>query len=221
MQIGGVEVQADLPAGRFGLVVARGVQVGPAPEGLERALDAAIEGAARREGYEATIKVVRDLFRHGKYKPTGRGKPASEYLFKVARDGRFPRINNLVDVNNLVSLETLIPISLVDLNRAGTAQFVLRHGRPDERFVFNSAGQVIDVQDLVVLARLPADEAVANAVKDSMATKVDEHATDVLAVLYTPNALEVEVAAAAARYAALLEAFGGAREAHHAVLAAG
>jgi hypothetical protein len=38
-------------------------------------------------------KHVRDLLRHGGYKPTGRGKPSSEYLLGAAAEGGMPAIN--------------------------------------------------------------------------------------------------------------------------------
>lgn len=219
MDIGGIEVQVDLPTGRYGIVVARGCAVAPSSGALAEALDAAIAAAKAREGTEATTKAVRDLFRHGKYKPTGRGKPASEYLVKAALQDKFPRINNLVDINNLISLETLIPISLVDLGRAKTSQFVLRHGREGEEYVFNRADQVIGLHDLIVVSRLPEDAPCANAVKDSMATKLTDEAEDVMAVLYAPDGLAEEVCSATARFAELLERWGGARRADFAVLA--
>src|SRR4051812_32854911 len=43
---------------------------------------------------------VRALLRHGGYKPSGRGKPASEYLQAAMAEARFPSINPLVDVCN-------------------------------------------------------------------------------------------------------------------------
>lgn len=219
MNIGGVQVQVQLPAGRYGVVVARGCRVEPSSGDLEQALAQAIEAEHQRPPQEALTKSVRDLFRHGKYKPTGRGKPASEYLVKAAREGRFPRINNLVDINNLISLQSGLPISLVDLGRAGTSQFVLRHGREGEAYVFNATGQTIEVQDLIVVARLPQDEACANAVKDSMLSKLTDEAEDVMAVLYAPETLLTELSAATQRFAALLSQWGGATEVHSAVLA--
>src|SRR4051812_13679393 len=57
---------------------------------------------------------VRDLLRHGGYKPTGRGKPASEYLLKAAAEG-MTSINAAVDACNVASLHSGIPISVVDL----------------------------------------------------------------------------------------------------------
>ncbi|CAN0561688.1 unnamed protein product, partial [Laminaria digitata] len=159
-------MQVLLPTGRYGVVVARGCTVAPSSGALEAALVQATEAEKTRPDRQELTRTVRDLFRHGKYKPTGRGKPASEYLVKAACEDRFPRINNLVDINNLISLESGLPISLVDLGRAGTSQFSLRHGREGESYVFNAGGQVIGLQDLIVVARLPADEACANAVKD-------------------------------------------------------
>lgn len=211
-------MQVRLPTGRYGVVVARGCDLGrPAPE-LDAALEAAIAAAVARQDVEATTKVVRDLFRHGKYKPTGRGKPASEYLLKAARNGTFPRINTVVDINNLISLETMLPISVVDLVRAQTTQFTLRHGNEGESYVFNKADQVIGLEDLIVVSRLPEDAPCANAVKDSMATKLQEDAKDVMAVLYAPDALEGEVTAATARFADHLRDWAGATEVASAVL---
>src|SRR5262245_51574744 len=61
---------------------------------------------------------VRALLRHGGYKPTGRGKPASEYLLRAAGDGSLGPINAAVDACNAVSLHSGLPISVVDIGRA-------------------------------------------------------------------------------------------------------
>lgn len=184
-----------------GLVVGRGCATGPAPASLDAELATAIDAAKTRTGAASITQPVRDLLRFGSYKPTGRGKPASEYLLKAARQDKFPRINNLVDLNNLVSLRSLLPISLIDLGRAATNVFTVRRGRPEEAYVFNSAGQEIGLQDLLLVARGPQDEPCANPVKDSMATKLDEAATDVMAVLYAPPSLRTDLTAAAAAFA--------------------
>src|SRR6266550_2411654 len=55
---------------------------------------------------------VRDMLRHGGYKPTGRGKPASEYLVRAASDGALSPINAAVDACNAVSLHSGLPISV-------------------------------------------------------------------------------------------------------------
>ena len=92
----------------------------------------------------------------------------------------------LVDVCNLVSLRTLLPISLVDLSFAATNRFCVRRGRAGESYVFNAGGQAIALEDLLLLARLPGDTPCANAVKDSLATKLTPESRDVLAVVYAP-----------------------------------
>ncbi len=206
-EVHGVMVTIEPPDVLVGLVVARGCTTAAAPPGLDRALNAALEEANARVGEEEVTKPVRGLLRYGGYKPTGRGKPASEYLLKAARTGGFPRINNLVDLNNLVSLRSLLPISLVDLVRADTGRFVVRRGRPNESYIFNSAGQTIALEDLLLVARQPDDEPCANPIKDSMATKLTDASTDVMAVIYAPPALRVHAEAAAARFAEGFEAW--------------
>jgi DNA/RNA-binding domain of Phe-tRNA-synthetase-like protein len=110
---------------------------------------------------------VRDLLRHGGYKPTGRGKPASEYLVRVAEEGALGRINLAVDACNAVSLHSGLPISVVDLHRTRAPLGVRLAG--DEKYVFNASGQAIDVNGLLCLH--DADGPCANAVKDSQRTK--------------------------------------------------
>ena len=193
-----------------GVVVARGCQPGPATAELEAALDDAIARAKTLSGEETVTRPVRDLLRFGVYKPTGRGKPASEYLLKAARTDAFPRIQGLVDLNNLVSLETLLPISLIDLERAEVKDFTVRRGRAGEAYVFNSVGQRIELQDLLLVARGSADAPCANPVKDSMDTKLGEAPSDVMAVIYSPGALADRLEQAGRRFAEGFRAWGGA-----------
>ena len=111
-----VSVTLHDPEFLAGVVLARGVKVGPSPESLIRLLD---EATAQPTPDEPMKDPVRAMLRRGGFKPSGRNKPASEYLAQAAREGRFPRINNLVDVINLLSLESGLPISLLDLAAIG------------------------------------------------------------------------------------------------------
>ena len=169
-----------------GIVEARGVPAGPASAALAAEIDAAL---AQRAGTEPTptplTAAIRDLLRKGGYKPTGRGKPASEYLAQAAARGEFPRISHVVDALNLVSLDSGLPISLLDtdLAMAGTTGLVLRLGAPGERFVFNAAGHEIDVAGLLCVARAGGPP-IGNPVKDSMATKTTPGTRNVLAVIW-------------------------------------
>ena len=157
---------------------------------------------------------VRSIFRHGKYKPSGRGKPASEFLLRAALAGTFPVVNGPVDVNNAVSLESGLPGSIFDADLSGT-HLLLRRGLPDESYVFNPSGQRIDLEDLLLVCRhTPAGwEACGNAVKDSMATKIGPSTRNVVAVLYAPADEPIDVLGAwAARFAELLASHCGAEE---------
>lgn len=133
---------------------------------------------------------VRDILRNGSYKPTGRGKPASEYLIRAATEHSFPRINSFVDICNYISLWSLLPISIWDLDRAGSAEYEIRLGTPDEAYMFNSAGHEISLNDLVVGCAVdeanPDGRPVVNPVKDSMATKTTNRTARVGAIIYSP-----------------------------------
>ena len=212
----GDSVQLDLgvPGVALGWVVAEGCHAGPSPPGLlEEVREVTGTATAIRDSPRSVAlkTAVRDLLRFGAYKPTGRGKPASEYLLNAAAEGTFPFVNTLVDINNLVSVESLLPISLIDLDRAGTDHFFCRRGREGESYAFNPSGQVLDLRDLLLLARPPSDAPCATPVKDSQATKTHQATIRVLGVIYAPEALSSEAGAAAERMAELFTRFGQAR----------
>lgn len=204
----------DHPELRVGWILARDVRSASADAELQRALDDAVAARAEVGVDEATRSAIRDLLRGHGYKPAGRGKPASEFLVSAAGRGDFPRINNIVDINNLVSVETGWPASVFDLQRAldGGDGLELRLGRTGEKFIFNPAGQSIDIGGLICVARI-GGEAIGNPVKDSVGTKIVERTRDLLAVIYTSRTLATRSALAtvAERYARLLQRHAGAR----------
>ncbi|MDP7115037.1 MAG: phenylalanine--tRNA ligase beta subunit-related protein [Myxococcota bacterium] len=201
----------DLPDVLLGVVRAEGVVNGPSPAGLAAELAAEAARVGAEEGYPAPElkKAVRDVLRTRGYKPAGRGKPASEYLAGMARKGDFPVISTLVDVNNLVSLESGLPISVLDLGKFVAAP-VLRFGGDDESYVFNASGQEIGLRGLIVVC--DGDTPRGTPIKDSMATKVNEETDRVLAVIYGTRAAltEQQMERHARRFADLLEAHAGA-----------
>jgi DNA/RNA-binding domain of Phe-tRNA-synthetase-like protein len=147
---------------------------------------------------EAVRVAIRDVLRVGGYKPSGRGKPASEFLHAVAHEQGLPVVNNLVDINNLVSLGTALPISMFDADKLGTP-VVIRFGHPDERYIFNASGQSMDVSGIPVISRAATDEPVGNAVKDSMLAKVAPETRNVLVVIYGSTKLGDDLLESAAR----------------------
>ena len=124
---------------------------------------------------------VRDLLRYGGFKPTGRSKPASEYLIKAANAGKLSSINLAVDACNAVSLHSGLPISVVDLE---VAKEPFRVGVADsgETYVFNRTGQAIDIGGLLCL--FDAEGPCANAVKDSQRTKTSDATVRTLTLVW-------------------------------------
>ena len=130
---------------------------------------------------------VRQMLRYGKYRPSGRGKPASEFLLRAALADDFPLVNPPVNVNNAVSLESGLPGSIFDTDLSGT-ELLIRRGRRGESYVFNPTGQAIDLEDLLLVCRKTTDgwEPCGNPVKDAMTTKIHPQTQNVVAVLYAP-----------------------------------
>lgn len=143
---------------------------------------------------------VRALLRHGGYKPAGRGKPASEFLLRAAGENKLGSINLAVDLCNVVSLHSGLPISVVDLDRA-TPPFRVGIAEAEESYVFNASGQEIRLAGLLCLR--DADGPCANAVKDSQRTKTHEGTRRTLCLVWGTNAQPGHTAAALAWYAEL------------------
>ena len=128
---------------------------------------------------------VRALLRFGGYKPSGRGRPASESLAKAVEDGRWPTIHPLVDECNRLSLRTGIPISVVDAGLL-RAPLTIRLGQPGESYVFNPSGQVLEIKGLLVLA--DAEGPTGSPVKDAQRSKVSETTSSFLILTWGTTA---------------------------------
>lgn len=179
----------------LGMIRAEGIVMNRYPKRFETKLRHLLQERSGGLGDvgEARRLAARDMLRNGSYKPTGRGKPASEYLLRAATvsEYTFPRINGPVDICNYLSLKHVVPISLWDLDRASARQFVFRLGRPDEGYVFNEGGQYVDVEDLLVGCRVQegdrsTEEPIVNPVRDSLATKTTADTVRVAACIYAP-----------------------------------
>jgi len=136
-------------------------------------------------GREEVRVAIRDLLRHGGYKPTGRGKPASEYLVRAAAEGKLGPINAAVDVGNAVSLHSGLPISVVDVDRL-LAPVRVDIAPAGARYVFNASGQEIDLEGLVCL--FDAEGPCANAVKDAERTKTSDATVTTLTLVWGASA---------------------------------
>lgn len=155
------------------------------------------DAAAPVRGGEEVRVAVRDLLRAHGYRPTGRGKPSSEYLAAAVADGRLGAINAAVDAGNVVSLHAGLPISVIDLDRCRPPLRV-DVPPPGSSYVFNKSGQSIDVGGLVCLC--DADGPCANAVKDAQRTKTTPETVAVLAIVWGVELAGSDHAAAAAAW---------------------
>lgn len=165
-------------------VAIEGIEVRPAGEKLRQAFEQLYDDLrqGRAGGDDGRRQAVRDILRNGRYRPSGRSKPAQEYLSRVwTTQQSLDLINNAVDVNNIFSLRHGLPVSAFDAGKVrGT--LTVRLGRDAESYVFNAAGQVLDCRDLVVVCddRGP----IGSPVKDSQDTKLFPGATGVIYVVY-------------------------------------
>jgi DNA/RNA-binding domain of Phe-tRNA-synthetase-like protein len=183
----------------------------PSPPALRALLanDARDANAVSLRADDAVRAAVRDVLRHGGFKPTGRSKPASEYLLRAAGEGTLGSINVAVDACNAVSLHSGLPVSVVDLDRA-RGPFRVAVAEPDVSYVFNAAGQVIDVDGLVCL--FDAEGPCANPVKDAQRTKTDAGSRATLTLVWGAARLGDRASRAVAWYRALLAELGATTE---------
>ena len=167
----------------FGIVVVRGLRVGPSCAEQEAELRSLVE--SRSGGASPEIRAaVRRMLKKGGFSPNGRNRPSSEYLLKVASAGEFPEINNAVDVINYFSLMWGIPVSLLDLDVVGD-RIELRIASAGEGYVFNRSGQILNLSGLVAV--YGDGYPLGAPVKDSMAGKITDSTRNAVAVIYAPS----------------------------------
>ncbi|MFN3285411.1 MAG: B3/4 domain-containing protein, partial [bacterium] len=120
----------------LGVVEAEGVWVRPeAPEVWEELEQLAARLRERYAGRAPSeiegLQAARELYRRTGEDPT-KTRPSSEALLRRALRGQpLPRVNSLVDLCNLCSLDFLLPIGLYDLDRV-RGEVEVRLGRPGE-----------------------------------------------------------------------------------------
>ena len=192
LQLGLLEVEFPEPIGQT-----------PSPSWLTAQLSASAEAPVASS--DDVRKAVRDLLRHGGYKPAGRGKPASEFLVKAASADALSSINLPVDLCNVVSLHSGLPISVVDLDRA-VAPLSVRIADEDASYVFNASGQEIRLTGLLCLH--DAEGPCANGVKDSQRTKTHEGTTRTLSLVWGTHVVPEHTQATLRWYAELHERAG-------------
>lgn len=172
----------------------------PSPDWLLALLR--LDAPAPLKSSDALRQAIRDMLRHGGFKPAGRSKPASEYLIRAATEagGGFGSINAVVDVCNVVSLHSGMPIGLTDPDLA-KPPFRIGIAAAGSSYVFNASGQSMELDGLVCLHDTLGP--CANAVKDAQRTKTTADTRRVLTVMWGAKSVKDHLHAATAWYHAL------------------
>lgn len=158
---------------------------------------------------EAVRKAVRDLLRYGGHRPSGIGKPASEYLVRAADEGTLGPINPAVDICNVVSLHSGFPIGVGDRALA-LPPYEIRVAPQGSSYVFNPSGQEMSLRGLICL--YDAEGPCINPVRDAQRTKTRPETVETLSVVWASVAFEERLSEAESWYRALLEELGARTE---------
>lgn len=156
----------------------------PSPEWLRALLSPTAEAPLASD--DAVRAALRDMLRARGYKPTGRGKPASEYLARAAADNALQSINLAVDAGNAVSLHSGLPVSVVDLGRVAEP-LRIAVAAAGESYLFNASGHEIELAGLPCLYDIVGP--CANAVKDAQRTKTSASTRRTLSIIWGARAL--------------------------------
>ncbi|HVP14114.1 MAG TPA: phenylalanine--tRNA ligase beta subunit-related protein [Terriglobales bacterium] len=171
----------------LGLLEATGVRLGPAPAAFEaecaRVCDhLAAEHAHRPPSDIPGVNEVRALFHRLGVDPT-KTRPSSEALLRRVVQGKgLPRVNLVVDVCNLCSLEHQLPLGLYD-RRFVKGAVQARAGGEGEGYA-GIRKQRVNVAGRLMLAD---DEGPFGApTSDSARTAITSATTEVLVVVFCP-----------------------------------
>jgi DNA/RNA-binding domain of Phe-tRNA-synthetase-like protein len=184
-----MEIRIELPGVRLGLVEADGVRVEPGDPALVREMSEACERLRRILTLDAaseleSVRAVRAMFRGWGIDPA-RYRPSSEALLRRVVQGKgLYRVSNVVDANNLGSIETGWPYG--SYNRAALAlPLCLRAGHPGEAYE-GIGKQTWHVAGRPVLA--DSSGPFGSPISDSTRTMVTFTTQDILSVVFVPEA---------------------------------
>ncbi len=178
-----VELKKKCPSAALGCVQGA-VVIGPKPDGLNDLLRKCEERFAKSLDGRAALEAPAILMTRAGYRALGkdpaRYRGSAEALLRRLIAGKgLPRINNVVDVINLVSVESRLPIGLYDLAQVqGAIEF--RAGRAGESY--KGIGKYdLNLEGLPLFADGKGPH--GSATSDSERTMVTEATTRVLAIL--------------------------------------
>ncbi len=214
-----ITITIELPDVKLGVVEAGEVRVAPNAE-FAGEMDAVCERLRRALTIEQvaeleSIRGVRAMFRAWGVDPS-RYRPSAEALLRRVVQGKgLYRVSNVVDINNLGSIETGWPYGSYD-RAAIEPPVTFRLGLAGEKYE-GIGKQTWHLDRRPVLAHRQGP--FGSPISDSVRTMITEQTTAVLAVIFAPagsslSALEQAIERVARR----LEGFAGARVGRTAVV---
>ncbi len=134
------EVIERFGAFRIGVVVAEGLTIQPErPTELEQAIHAAEQEAETALAATALadipeLRYWREAYKAFGVKKTSYRSSVERLLKRVQQGGGLPRVNNLVDAYNLISLRYRMPVGADDLDKV-VSPLGFRYARPGDSFI--------------------------------------------------------------------------------------
>lgn len=170
----------------LGYLELTGCRVGASSEALLAVFDEIARAAGEQFagsgiGEHPVASGVRRLFKSVGIDPS-RYRPSAEALVRrIVKGQDLYHINNIVDINNICSIESLFPLGAYD--RANIdGDVTIRLGADDE--VYQGIGREINIAGKLVSA--DAQGAFGSPIADSDRTKITEASREVLILLYAP-----------------------------------
>src|SRR6266566_2845301 len=188
------QLKSRIPGVTFGMVTIHGVTVRERDARLWKQVEIlsqrltsefSLDGLSENE----QIGAVRGLQKSFGFDPT-RYRPSSESLLRRVLKGQgLYQINTAVDVNNLCSLEFLLPMCIYDLhNVKGLVR--VRIGEPGEEYP-GIGRQIFQAENKVIIA--DDSSIMGSTVSDSERTKVSTETTDILLAIYGPANMDPRI----------------------------
>jgi DNA/RNA-binding domain of Phe-tRNA-synthetase-like protein len=207
-----MEIKIELPDVTLGVLEADAVLVSPASESLLRLIEDVCNRKQREFTVESLaeaepIRAARAMFRAWGMDPS-KYRPSSEALLRRIVQGKgLYQISNVVDIGNLISIETGWPLGCYDRAKI-RAPIVFRHGTAGESYE-GIGKRAWHLDGRPVLA--DPDGPFGSPISDSTRSMITDSARDVLAVIYAPAGVpHASIEMATARFGERLEEFAGA-----------
>lgn len=205
-----MNIRIEISDVKLGVIEAEGVRVAPGAADLVQEMNEVCERLRRKLTADqvlelSSVRAVRAMFRAWGVDPS-RYRPSAEALLRRVVQGKgLYRVSNVVDINNLSSLETGWPYGTY--NRAAIqAPVAFRLGLPGEKYV-GIGKQTWHVEGRPVLA--DAQGPFGSPISDSIRTMITDAATSVVTVIFAPASAAGELDKAIERHAKRLECFAG------------